>query len=100
MSNETEYWNAVDVLRDYNGEPHPLAETLLAAGFVGANQRRIARLVRYPWRDTFERCRQIRKAGLFRGGRVVASDGWDNGIAFWLDVLIAEGYVERVSEEA
>lgn len=97
MSIQTDYEAAVKALREDNGnEPHPMAETLLAGAFVGADQRRIAKLVPYTWSETFERCRHLRDCGLFVGSRVDATGGWQNGLAFWLDVLVAEGMVERV----
>ncbi len=86
----------IDAIRaDNNGDPDPLAETMLAGAVVGPNQRRIAKELPYPWNDTFARCRQIRKAGIFKGSRIDATDGWQVDTAFWLDYLVVKGILKR-----
>lgn len=97
---ETEVRELIDAVRKgNNGAPHPLAETMAVGALVGPHQRRLAKALPYPWEDTFERVRQIRKAGVFVGRQIHASEGWEDDIAFWLDVLAVEGLVSRIYYE-
>lgn len=77
------------------------AVILLSALVVGPAVRRVAQFTGYPQRRVSERFARLKAGGVIRGGKMVIEwfDEEGGGIAFWLDVLVAEGQMQRrVSE--
>lgn len=73
---------------------------VLAAAFHGPNADRCAKLLQLSRAQVREWGKNLAANGVWKNGRVYAD--WDDektgGIAFWLDVNIALGYIERVAE--
>ena len=70
---------------------------LLASAVEGPSIERIAYLTNIPRSRVAERGRRLRKNRVWSGNRVVANwfDKESGGIAFWLDVLVADGFMAR-----
>lgn len=76
----------------------PTAMVLLAATAVGTNSDEIAKATELPRSQVRSIAAKARVQGIFRGGQVQHS-GWfeeDGGFAFWLDVCVAQGLMNRV----
>ncbi len=73
---------------------------LLSALEVGTEAHVIAEFLDVPYNKVTERTTKLHDNGVFVDGAIHCEwmDEKTGGIAFWLDVAIAEGYVERVSE--
>jgi len=69
---------------------------LLSALHVGANINRLTKFTGYPKDFVRDRVKRCRENGIFVGGEVVC--GWfdeNGGIAFWMDVLVADGLLAK-----
>jgi hypothetical protein len=78
-------------------EAYQAAVIMLAALQVGANIRRVARFTGYPIREVARIGYCLRANGIWSGSKTKCD--WfekDGGLAFWLDVSVALGYMERV----
>jgi hypothetical protein len=78
-------------------DAYPAAAALVAAATVGTSADKIARRARIPRSKARAIAARCREAGLFAAGKI-SHGGWfgkDGGIAFWLDVAVAQGYMER-----
>lgn len=73
---------------------------VLASAFHGPNADRCAKLLDLPRAQVREWGKNLVKNGVWEKGRVCAEweDEKTGGIAFWLDVTVALGYVERAPE--
>jgi hypothetical protein len=80
-----------------NDEGYKAAAVLLASVNVGPDQERIAKALGYPRSLVSRFSSNLRKCGVWRNGKVYAD--WDDpetgGCAFWLDVCVALGLLER-----
>ena len=76
-------------------DAYQVAIIILAALQVGANIRRIAHFTGYLIREVAEIGRRLRANGVWRGPKTRCE--WFNGdcIAFWMDVNVGLGYMER-----
>lgn len=92
--------NAVKKMDDTvtpDDEAYQAAVIMLAALQVGANIRRVAQFTGYPIREVARIGQCLRKNGIWVGSKTKCE--WfekDGGIAFWMDVSVALGYMERV----
>jgi len=69
---------------------------MLAALQVGANADRVAKFCGYRRDYVRERARRLREAKVWVGGKTNCEWFEENGgIAFWCDVLVAEGLLDR-----
>lgn len=83
---------------DENSTGFNAAMVLIGASQVGTNADAIAKRTGLPRRKVREITGRCRDGGLFKNGKIVHG-GWfdkDGGIAFWLDVCVAEGMMRRV----
>jgi hypothetical protein len=73
---------------------------VMASAFHGPNADRCAKLLQLPRAQVREWGKRLVANGVWENGRVCAD--WDDektgGIAFWLDVTVALGWVERAPE--
>ena len=78
-------------------EPYKAAVVLLASANVGPNDRKIAKLTKYPLALVQEFGDRLRQSRVWKDGKVWCE--WDDpesgGVAFWLDVSIAVGWLKR-----
>jgi len=74
---------------------------LAAALVVGPNVRRVARFTGYHVPFVKSRFERLRKQGVIRRGKFNVE--WDHktegGVAFWMDVCVAEGIMDRVQQK-
>jgi len=74
---------------------------LLAATEVGQSPKALSEFTGYPRDEIKGYSKHLRENNIWNRGRTYHA-GWDDeetgGIAFWLDVNVALGYVERVTE--
>ena len=81
-------------------ESYKAAVVLLSSAQVGPNIKRIAKFARYPRATVAQFSRMLRKNRVWRGERIYTNWFDENGgVSFWLDVLAARGFVERVPAE-
>jgi hypothetical protein len=83
-----------------DGDDSLTGRVLLAAAVVGPNLYRIHRALRaldstVTQRQVREVTRRARATGVFVGGKVAASDGWNDSVGFHLDCLVVDGMLER-----
>jgi hypothetical protein len=74
-----------------------VAAILLSSLAVGPNADRIARFASLPYRFVREVARRLRANGVWEG-RLLCVDWFEEksgGVAFWLDVNVGLGYMER-----
>lgn len=74
-----------------------VAAILLSSLAVGTNADRIARFASLPYRFVREVARRLRANGVWEG-RLLCVDWFEDGgggIAFWCDVNVGLGYMER-----
>jgi len=84
---------------DENEPAFKTALILLSALVVGANQKNIAKFTKIPQKFIAERAKRLRANGIWRGSKTNCD--WfekSGGIAFWCDVLVAEGLIRRVNK--
>ncbi len=83
---------------DKDSDSYHAAVVLLAALKVGQRPKVLAEFTRYPIDQIKEFSANLRANNVWNRGRTYHS-GWDNeedgGIAFWLDVSVALGFIER-----
>jgi len=82
-------------------EGFKFAVLLIAASQVGPTQPKLCELTRYPAGLVKKFLVNARTTGLIKGGKIMHS-GWfdkDGGIAFWLDVAMAQGFIKRVEKK-
>lgn len=79
---------------------------LLAGVQVGADEQRIAAYTSLPLEAVELRGKNLRANGIWRGNTTYCSWGWDEEeddgetlIAFWLDCLVADGEIVKLSDE-
>lgn len=73
-----------------------LASVMLAGAIVGANIKRIAKLLRFSRADARYLLGMIRQAGLVHQNEIAAEwTGKDGGLAFMLDLCCVKGLLER-----
>ena len=87
---------------DENSSEFRSAVILLSALVVGPRVREVATFTGYKYRDVAERFRRLRASGVVRQGQLSIQwfDEDGGGIAFWLDVLVAEGMMARTDTQA
>ena len=70
---------------------------LLAALDVGTSVGAIRGATELPLTTVRLACRNLRSSGVFKGGKIYCE--WDDeksgGIAFWMDVAVANGLIQR-----
>lgn len=89
----------LDPKLDTESEDFKIATVLIAATQVGPNADKIADKAKLPRRVVRKYAADARRAGVFKGGKI-AHSGWfdkDGGIAFWLDVAVVRGFLQRVA---
>lgn len=71
---------------------------LLSSLVIGCNQKKISKFTKIPLFYIKPRAERLRSNGIWTGSKVCAD--WftkgTGGVAFWCDVLTAEGLVKRV----
>lgn len=74
---------------------------LLASVVVGANQRRISKLINIPVRDFSHLVQNIKKNKIWSNGKVYGKEWFekDGGIALALDAAVAMGYINKVANK-
>lgn len=74
------------------------AVVMMSALEIGQDVRKLARFTHVPLPTIREIAARLRAQGLWKNGTTYHS-GWDDpesgGVAFWLDVSIALGYLQR-----
>ena len=80
-----------------DSEPFRAAVCLLAAIQVGASTKAIARFTRYPEPMVEKFSRNLRQSGVWKDDKTICEWFEPNGggIAFWMDVAVAQGFMER-----
>ena len=71
---------------------------LVAAADVGTDPRKLAKRLDWPLSEAQDAAAQCRKVGLFNRGKVIHGGWFDKesgGVAFWMDVMVARGLLER-----
>lgn len=84
---------------DPKDETYRYALVMLTAAQVGPNADKIARRARIPRSEARKLTGDCRRTGIFKG-KYIAHSGWfdkDGGMAFWLDVCVARGLMERTT---
>lgn len=78
-------------------ESYKAAAVLLAAINVGQNQSKIVKLLGYPRALVAKFAYNLKKSGVWKNGKTYAewNDPENGGIAFWMDVCVAQGLMER-----
>ena len=84
------------------GEDCLEAQVLLSSIVVGPNVKRIASFLSVPRDDVSYLSVILRRNGIWRGGKVAASEwfGKDGGIAFICDVAVAKQQLKKTWAEA
>jgi hypothetical protein len=83
-------------------EAFTAAVVLLSSIAVGPNIKRLAKFTQYPRKVIKPFSENLRRNGVWVGGRIYADDWGDEetgGVAFWMDVSVALGFIERVSAD-
>jgi len=78
-------------------ETYKAAAVLLASATLGPNPAAIAKTLKYPSALVAKFNYNLRKSGVWKRGRVFANwgDKETGGVAFWMDVMVAQGLMER-----
>lgn len=78
---------------------YQVAMILLVGLYVGPNIRKVTRFTDLPWRFVAEVGRRLRANGVWQGRKIVADwfDKKAGGCAFWLDVNVGLGYMQRTA---
>lgn len=83
-----------------NDEVFKIATILLSGLEVGADSKAIAKFLDIDIKDVEKYEKNLRKGKVWQGKKTACE--WfekDGGIAFWMDVLVAQGLVERTSSK-
>lgn len=82
---------------DPKSEDFKMAATLLASAVVGPNVGRLKAFTRYPLGLLKKVSTRMRENGIFVKGKLHVEwlEKETGGIAFWLDVACAKGYIAR-----
>lgn len=82
---------------DADNSSFKTAVLLLAAALMSQDIDALVEFTGYPTEFITERAEKLRKNGVWVDGKTVADwlDPETGGLAFWLDVLVAEGMVEK-----
>lgn len=77
------------------------AQILLASAFVGTSKTKITKILNYPIGILEPYVKNIKRGGIWKNNKVHCNwlDEKHGGIAFWSDVLVAQGYLNRVKKE-
>lgn len=80
-------------------DEYKIAVVLLSSLRVGPNIKRLAKYTKYPRSIIAEFSKNLRKSGIWRGGKICHSGWFDEdgsgGIAFILDCSAGLGLIER-----
>lgn len=72
------------------------AAVLLASSMVGPDSVKIARILMYPVETVLAFGEALTRNGIWRDGKVHADwSGENGGLAFWVDVCVALGWLSR-----
>ena len=76
-----------------------VATVLLAALQVGAERKKVAEFLGVTEKRIAKYAKNLEKSGVWKDGKTSCEwfDKECSGVAFWLDVAVAEGLVERES---
>lgn len=79
-------------------ESYQIAAVLLASAALGPDADRIAKFTGYSRDWVRKLSTRLRGQGIWKGGRVYAEwqDPENGGAAFWLDVCVGRGFMDRV----
>lgn len=83
---------------DEDDDGFKAATVLLASVVVGTNQRGLVKFTHYPAALIAKFAANLRRSGIWIKDGRVAHSGWldkDGGIAFWMDVCVAQGLLMR-----
>lgn len=86
---------------DPNLDTFRSALLLLSSAVVGPDEAKVAAFTGLPAAFVAERAERLRASGVWTGEGKIAADWWDEetgGIAFWIDVNVAEGLMERATD--
>lgn len=79
-----------------NSATFKTAVMLLSALQVGANEEKVMAFTGFSKSFVTSRARRLRKSGIWDGDKTACEwFGEDGGIAFWADVCVAEGLLQR-----
>ncbi len=90
----------LDPKLDVESDGYKAAVVLLSSLQVGPNIKRTAKFAQYPRAKVARFSRNLRKSGVWRGGKLYVEwfEEKNGGIAFWMDVCVAEGLMARIDE--
>lgn len=85
---------------DENEPAFKTATLLLASTQIGHDQWKLAKFCRLPRSYVRERAENFKANGIWRNGKIIAGNWFDEeegGIAFWLDVTVGDGLLQRTA---
>ena len=92
----------IDPKIETTDEGYKPAVVLLSAVFIGADAKKVAAFTKLPLKLIQKFEKNLRESKVWVGNKTFCD--WENeedgGIAFWCDVLVAQGMIKRVESDS